>query len=206
MMVRRRKTYISGFTLIEILVVAAILALLAALLWPVLSKAKMSAKDAASMNNLKQLGNAYMLYVSDNDDRIPYVGNLTTIAGLRNGTFQIADFPKYAGQKSIKEALVPYVRNEHIWKSPCDPGESGYVGIESVYSVAGSSYDTFGAEFCSGSLSQIPKPSESALLREMGPFRRNKAFAWRADSSVKLLLWQEGADQITNAEVGLGCN
>jgi prepilin-type N-terminal cleavage/methylation domain-containing protein/prepilin-type processing-associated H-X9-DG protein len=60
-----------GFTLIELLVVLAIVGLLAALLLPALSRAKISAQKTACLNNLKQLQAGYLMYVHDNDDWLP---------------------------------------------------------------------------------------------------------------------------------------
>src|SRR5262244_475443 len=61
-----------AFTLIELLVVIAIIAILAALLLPVLSKAKQRSRQAADLNNLRQLGIAVNLYTSDNADFMPW--------------------------------------------------------------------------------------------------------------------------------------
>jgi len=59
-----------GFTLIELLVVIAIIAVLMAILMPSLNRAREQGKRAACLNNLRQLGLAWIAYAGDNDDRI----------------------------------------------------------------------------------------------------------------------------------------
>src|SRR5579864_3587476 len=57
-----------GFTLIELLAVIATIAILAALLLPVLSRAKIKAQRTACFSNLHQLGLAWVMYYTDNSD------------------------------------------------------------------------------------------------------------------------------------------
>lgn len=60
-----------AFTLLELLVVVAVIGVLAATILPALSKAKQRAYQTACMSNMKQVGIAMQLFVNDNDDTLP---------------------------------------------------------------------------------------------------------------------------------------
>lgn len=55
-----------GFTLVELMIVVAIISILAALLLPALSKGKIRAKQTSCMNNLKQQSVCWFMYTDDN--------------------------------------------------------------------------------------------------------------------------------------------
>ena len=68
---RGKKPAGPAFTLVELLVVLAIIALLAGLLLPVLGRAKEAGRAAACVGNLHQTGIALQLYVDANNNRLP---------------------------------------------------------------------------------------------------------------------------------------
>ena len=61
-----------AFTLIELLVVIAIIAILAAILFPVFARAKSAAVHTQNISNIRQLGNAALMYATDFDDTFPH--------------------------------------------------------------------------------------------------------------------------------------
>lgn len=65
------KNRIRAFTLVELLVVIGIIALLVSMLLPALNKSRQQAVSIKCMSNLKQVGNAFMMYANDNHGWLP---------------------------------------------------------------------------------------------------------------------------------------
>jgi prepilin-type N-terminal cleavage/methylation domain-containing protein len=108
---RRRGQRREGFTLVEMMVVIAIIAVLAAFLFPVFSAARERSRRTVCANNLMQLGIANAMYAEDNDGMdasYPY--------GYGN---QPADNSNELTK--FIAAYEPYIKNKDIWFCPSDP-------------------------------------------------------------------------------------
>ncbi|MBF0521467.1 MAG: prepilin-type N-terminal cleavage/methylation domain-containing protein [Candidatus Omnitrophica bacterium] len=67
-----------GFTLVEIMIVVAIIALLAAIAIPNLLRAKMSANEALAQSTLRAMSTAAETFASAHNGTYPTAGQLTT--------------------------------------------------------------------------------------------------------------------------------
>ena len=74
--IARSRRIAAGFTLIEMLVVFACLAALAALASPAINLVSRRALSVRCINNLRQIGTAVNLYVQDNEFRMPILVNV----------------------------------------------------------------------------------------------------------------------------------
>ncbi len=98
----------SGFTLVELLVVIAVIAILAALLLPGLSRAKNEAVLTSCLNNQRQQLIAFTIYANESKDYFP----------VDTGAYQAWDLQQEAGNM-----LVAAGATYKVW---FDPGEKWY--------------------------------------------------------------------------------
>jgi prepilin-type N-terminal cleavage/methylation domain-containing protein len=114
-----------AFSLIELLVVIAIIAILAGLLLPVLASAKAKGKQAACLNNFKQLALCYQMYSGDNDGRL--VENFAETSGNTNswvrGDMKYA--PDATNSFRIRQSkLFSYGGNLELYRCPDDTAKT----------------------------------------------------------------------------------
>lgn len=114
-----RSGYSRAFTLIELLVVIAIIAILAAILFPVFAQAKLAAKKATGISNVKQVALAGVLYSNDVDDYTVPLFEDTTNFGTQAPDLSI---PSTFGEYFWAVRLLPYTKSEKVFLDPQDTG------------------------------------------------------------------------------------
>jgi prepilin-type N-terminal cleavage/methylation domain-containing protein/prepilin-type processing-associated H-X9-DG protein len=104
-----------GFTLIEILVVVAIIGILAAILFPVFARARENARRTSCMSNLKQIALAFQQYLQDTDNRYPPPPDLDINGIPQNGS-------SYGWAWTLKDIT----KNDQIFQCPSEPDKASF--------------------------------------------------------------------------------
>ena len=175
-----------GFTLVELLVVVAIIALLSAILFPVFGTAREKARQISCASNMRQLGLGILQYSADYDESLP------------SGSYQYAVIPTACGGSSVDlpdgegwaSQIYPYVKADGVFICPDDNFEPlvGSRAINGVtYTTNAVSYSfnmnlsqANSGPWCGGSLastvggpplviSRLNEPSQTVMLWELGP-------------------------------------
>jgi len=142
-----------GFTLIEILVVIAIVAVLAAMLFPTLAKARASAQRVSCLSNMRQIGMAIQMYTMGHAERMPGPG---------------------PSGREWPLSLQPYIGSTQIFSCITDPheGEPSIAGMGTAkLSYGWNSLDVgdgrYGFRKPDGTplaLSRVDQPSETIVI------------------------------------------
>ena len=117
-----------GFTLVELLVVIAVVAVLAAMLLPVLSRARESARKAACQSNLRQIGTAFRLYASDYDGLYPCNGDRNLWMG-RNWRVVLQSYLPGGRMQSLPPGYSQPLQVQHSDVLLCPSDERGGAGL-----------------------------------------------------------------------------
>ncbi len=179
-----------AFTLLELLVVIAIIGVLASLLLPSLSQAKIRTRDTQCLNNFKQIGIAHKLYHDDHGRFAP--GRIVetnpptqllkrksvigTIGGVNPALFPYND--QYA--QATNRPLYRYQGNPLIFRCPMDKGHQAdldyphqaYDAKPSAWEAAGCSYQYNASPGAPLDLNRYPplavtlRPSQGSIARK----------------------------------------
>jgi prepilin-type N-terminal cleavage/methylation domain-containing protein len=129
-----------GFSLIELLVVIGVIALLAALLLPAISKGKTAALQTKCLNNVRQLGIALNLYTGETQ-HYPFTSDANTrntwyltLAPYYSSNYTLMQCPTFKGEYPPQDALFWLFGNPYH-KSPTTPG--GIAGLSYGYNGFG---------------------------------------------------------------------
>ncbi len=119
-----------GFTLMEILVVIAIILVLAAIAFPVFATVRNRADKATAMNNMRQLGSAAGAYTSQNDGQLPAEDAKGT------DTWASAALPENA--KAWYNSLPIILSNKSVAQYASNP--QAYYSKENLLFIPGAKY------------------------------------------------------------------
>lgn len=100
-----------AFTLVELLVVLAIIAVVAGVLFPVFAHARESGKSVTCLSNFRQVSTATKLYSGDYDDAFMIVNH------------QPAEPPNSRNDRTWVQLSLPYVRKFSVFYCPSDTSD-----------------------------------------------------------------------------------
>jgi prepilin-type N-terminal cleavage/methylation domain-containing protein/prepilin-type processing-associated H-X9-DG protein len=169
-----------GFTLVELLVVVALIVLLAALIFPVFGAARERARGTTCLSHLRQIDQAYLLYVADWDEQLP--------------DWYLPGPPRpapFGPRRFWPELLQPYLRSQGVlldssavWEEQEDARLADYVLMTSAPEGRGTEADPYwrwpGPPLA---LAAVRRPAESVALLDgwtttgwrLGPIPRHSA-------------------------------
>src|SRR5436305_3763975 len=104
------RTRTAAFTLIELLMVIAIIAILAAILFPVFAQARERARLTTCLSNMRQIGTSLTMYVQDYDETYPYIR-------FKNDATYV-----------WRNAIRPYLKSLDVLACPSNPFSRGIAG------------------------------------------------------------------------------
>ena len=114
----------TAFTLIEVLVVLAIIAILVAFILPTFSNTQRRARETASVNNLRQWGTALVASLADNNNTFPSDGQSSGAnIYLDAPESWFNRLPPYMKELSLSDRRTnpPKVGDKSVWINPAVP-------------------------------------------------------------------------------------
>lgn len=126
-----------AFTLTEVLIVCAIIAIVAGIIAALAPRAVRAAKDSVCISNLKQIDHAWSIYEGDHDGWSPPLPDVDIVEPI-----------KLRGDEAFVRALKPYLGDDGVLFCPLDQhARTDYMGEGPFNSHKFLSYTTFSAAF-----------------------------------------------------------
>jgi len=171
---RDYKSTFKAFTLIELLIVVAIISLLAAIMFPVFARARESARKSSCLSNLKQISLGWMMYAQDYDETAPLAVYYSDGGSIEHGWDFTLDYSSDYNHPITSPGLLDsYLKNGQINNCPSFTSDtvgrpySGY-GYNTTYIGGEGNYDGSGLKHSSANLAQIEVPAETVLFADAG--------------------------------------
>jgi len=207
----------NGFSLTELMVVIAIIAIMAALMLPTLSKAKQQATAASCLNNQKQLASAFHMYTQDNSDRVVQMADYNTGADiyLAGGYWAGPVTPPSAwtGPEDALSAVQAGLQTSNAFYFYCNtvgsyhcPGDMRMLNTPTRSNPNGWAYDSYsrtqnlggdpsddywGARATYTKMSAIPTPGTTFAMLEDADWRGYNVGTWVVNWVEDSFEWQD---------------
>jgi prepilin-type N-terminal cleavage/methylation domain-containing protein len=170
-----------GFTLIELLTVIAIIGILAAIIIPTVGKVRETAKRMVAASNLRQIGQASLIFATDNNDNLPqsyHQANSQTTANDSADTKAITYQLAYGG--GLNDAQIWFAGSDETYVTGLSTVlDSNKAGLQAQFSANATSTSY---EYMAGLIATDPSTAPIAWTRGIGA---NDAWPttapWKAD-------------------------